>query len=142
MNKRKKIEKKHQNKNLFYSKNNFFNGNNYFYYERKGRGKRKVNEKMNLSYNRKINSLKNDIDCSNKNMDAKNNINEIKEISNKLNKNEFNFCKYLSYIMCCGRKNQKMNFIEELRHQVLSEETIVLNYLNLKEMNKLSEFVK
>ena len=35
-----------------------------------------------------------------------------------------------------------MKYVEELRYQILSEETIVRSYLNLREMNKLSEFLK
>ena len=35
-----------------------------------------------------------------------------------------------------------MNYAEELRYKILSEETIIQSYLNLKEMNKLSKFVK
>ena len=35
-----------------------------------------------------------------------------------------------------------MNVVGKLRHKILSEETIVQNYLHLKEMNKLSDFLK
>ena len=142
-----KIGKKNQNKYLFYNKTNYFYGNNYISYERKEKNKKRLSENINPSYFRKNNNLKNDIDNSNKYFNEKDNIGDIKNISDncnndKCNKNEFNFWKFLSYIVSCCKNNEKMNYIEELRYKILSEETIVQNYLILKEVNKLSEFIK
>ena len=138
------IDKKEPDKYLFYNKNNYYNGNTYIYYERKGRNKIKVKEKMK-PFHRESYNLKNDIDISNKYMSPKDKINDIKaikKITNKYNKSEFNFCKFLSYIICCTRNNQKMNYVEGLRFKILSEETVVKNYLYLLKMDKLSEFIK
>ena len=74
-------------------------------------------------------------------MNPKDKINELEIVKGK-NKNELNFRKFLYYIICCCKNNKMMSYIEELRFKILSEETVVRSYLNLKEMNKLSEFVK
>ena len=121
-------ENKGSNKYLIYNKNNYYSGKNYFYYERKEHNKIKENEKINPSNNIENNNLNNNINTYDKN-------------KKENNENEFNFCKFLSHIICCCRKNKKINYIEELRYKILSEETILCSYLNLKEINKLSEFV-
>ena len=139
---KEKNGKKVQNKYLVYNKNNYFNGNNYIYYERKQGNKIKVNEEMNPIYHKNDSNLKNDIDSCNKYINEKDDVNNKIDLSNKSNKNEYTFCRFLSYIICCGRNNQKMNYAEELRYKILSEETVFQNYLNLIEMNKLSEFIK
>ena len=136
-----KIDKMEQNKDFFYNKNNYSKGNNYIYYERKERNKIKIKEKKNPFYGRENNNLKNEIDNSNKYMKLKDKINELEIVKGK-NKNELNFRKFLYYIICCCKNNKMMSYIEELRFKILSEETVVRSYLNLKEMNKLSEFVK
>ena len=126
-----KDNKKDKNKYLFYNKNNYFVGNNYFYYERKEQNNKSEIEQMNLS-----NSIKTNL---------KNNIIHIKikdNINDKFNKNKFNFCKFLSYVISCCKNNQEMSYVKELRYKILSEETIIQSYLNLKEMNKLSKFIK
>ena len=125
------------NKYFIYNKNNF-GRNNYFYYERKKWSNRSETEQINLPKIIKSN-LKNDINNKDNYIKENGNLNDI---SNKCNENKFNFCKFLFYVACCNRKNKKIRNIEELRYKILSEETIVENYLNLKEINKLSEFIK
>ena len=134
-----KNEKKNQNKYLVYNKNNYLIGNNYFYYERKQPNQIREIKQANPLFSEKNYNLKNDINNNDKYIQEENNINDIGE---KCNKSEINFCKFLSYIICCGKNNKKMRYVEELRYKILSEETIAQNYFNLKEMNKLSEFLK
>ena len=83
--------------------------------------------------------LKNDINNNYKYIKINNNINNVND---KNSKNQYNFCKFLYYIICCCKNNENMNYVEKLRYKILSEETIVQYYFILKEMNKLSEFVK
>ena len=132
-------EKNRQNKYLVYNRNNYFSGNNYFYYERKEQRKRREIEQINPPYIIKNNNSKDENDNSDRYIKENNSVNDL---SDKCNKKEFNFFKFISYIICCHRNNENMNYIEELRYKVLSEETIVQCYLNLKEMNKLPEFLK
>ena len=128
-----------QNQRFIYNKNNYFSGNNYFYCKGKELNKIRGIKHTNTIFSLRRNYLKNYIDNKDKYSSEMNNINNIND---KYNKNKYNFCKFLSYIICCGTNNKKMNYVEELRYKILSEETIVQNYLNLKKMNKLPEFVK
>ena len=130
------IENLNQNKCLIYNRRNCFYKNNYSYYGKKVRNNRNETEQMSLPIR---NNLKNDIDNNDKYIKESGYINYI---GDKYNKIKFNFCQFLSYIICCGRNNEKINYVEKLRYKILSEETIVQYYLILKEMNKLSEFVK
>ena len=133
------IRKRDQNKYLAYNKNNGFSCNSYFYYERKERNKFKEFKQTNSFIREKSNNLKNDIDDSDKYIKKEDDINDN---CDKCNKSEIKFYKFLSYIICCGKNNRKMSSVEELRYKVLSEETIARSYLNLNEINKLSEFIK
>ena len=132
-------ESSEQNKYLFYNKSNYFGENNDFCREKKERNNKSEIEQMNFSNSLNHNNLKKETENNEKYIKAKY---KIIHINDKFNRNEFNFFKFISYFICCSRNNQKMNFIKELRYKILSEETIVQNYLNLKEVNKLSEIIK
>ena len=128
-----------QNKFLINDNNNYNDGNSYISYERKERNNKSEIEQINPPNNIGKFYLKNDNENINKYSKEKD---SIVNITDNYNKTEFNFCKFLAYIVRCNKNNQSMNYVEKLRHKIISEETIVQSYLNLKEMNKLSKFVK
>ena len=132
-------EKTNQKKYLVYNKNNYFSRNGYFYYERKELNKGGENTQRNSSLGEKRSNIKNDIHNNDKCIKEKDNINNI---NNNRNKSEFNYCKFLSYAICCYRNNKDMKYVENLRTKIISEENLVQGYFNLMEMNKLSEFLK
>ena len=125
---------------MFENKNNNIDeDNNYNNYEKNELNSVNRSENINLPNNIGNRVLKSYIDNNYKYNKENDNINEIGE---KFNKKEINLCKFLYYIIYRGRKNLKINYVEELRYKILSEEMLVQNYLKLKEMNKLLKYIK
>ena len=53
-----------------------------------------------------------------------------------LEKQNFNWCKFLGYLICCGRTDQKMKYYEEFRAKLISEDNIIQNYLDTYKLLK------
>ena len=136
-----KEEKTEQYKNLYLKRSNILNNNNYEmnkegnYYPdnnqpqryNRGYGGRGQNYNMGNNYqggyneNRETNSrnLKEEMTT------------EKKEDENKpLEKQHFNWCKYLGYMICCGTNDKKMKYYDDFRAKLISEENIIQNYMN------------
>jgi hypothetical protein len=136
-----KEEKTEQYKNLYLKRSNILNNNNYEmnkegnYYPdnnqpqryNRGYGGRGQNYNMGNNYqggyneNRETNSrnLKEEMTT------------EKKEDENKpLEKQHFNWCKYLGYMIACGTNDKKMKYYDDFRAKLISEENIIQNYMN------------
>ena len=133
-----KNEIKEPNKNFNFTKGNNLDKNNYNNERKQHNITRKI-EQIDFSNSNKTSILKIVTDHSDKYNKGEEDINNI---GRKYNKSEFNFCKFLLYIICCSKNNKKMSYIDELRYKILSEETIVQSYLNSREIKKLSNFLK
>ena len=48
-----------------------------------------------------------------------------------LEKQNFHWCKYLGYLICCGRNDKKITYYEDFRAKMISEENIIQNYLDI-----------
>ena len=59
------------------------------------------------------------------------------DIENRpLEKQNFNWCKFLGYLICCGRTDKKMSYYEDFRSKLISEENIIQNYLDTYKLLK------
>ena len=57
---------------------------------------------------------------------------ELDEIENKpLEKQNFKWCYYLEYLICCEKTSKKINYYKEFRARLISEENIIQNYIDI-----------
>jgi hypothetical protein len=56
-----------------------------------------------------------------------------------LEKQNFNFCSYLGYLICCEKTNKKITYYKEFRAKLISEENIIQNYIDIYKSN---EYIK
>ena len=57
-------------------------------------------------------------------------------------KQNFNWFKYIWYLLSCGRNNRKITFYENLRTSLISEENIIQSYLDVYQLLKLNNIQK
>ena len=50
---------------------------------------------------------------------------------NNNSKKRMKFCEYISYFFSCGKFHQKISCYDEFRTRIISEENLILNYLNV-----------
>ena len=62
--------------------------------------------------------------------------------SKPLEKQNFNWCKYLGYLICCGRNDKQMTYYEEFRAKLISEENIIQNYMDTYKLLKACNIQK
>ena len=62
--------------------------------------------------------------------------------SKPIEKQNFNWFKFIGYIICCGRNNKKIAYYEEFRAKLISEENIIQNYLDIYKLLKVSNIKK
>ena len=148
-----KDEKNEQYKNLYLKRNNILNsnnnydaskegGDNYQGGNKRGYGGRNNNQNYNRgNYNKggysestMAKNLKDD------------NITEKKEEfdpeAKPLEKQNFNWFKYLGYLICCGRNDKKIAYYEDFRAKMISEENIIQNYLDIYKLLKACNIKK
>ena len=53
-----------------------------------------------------------------------------------LEKKEFNWFKYIWYLICCGTNDKKISYYEDFRSKLISEENIIQNYLDIYKLLK------
>ena len=64
-------------------------------------------------------------------------IESKKDFENKpLEKQNFNWFKYLYYLICCGRNDEIIKYYEDFRSKLISEENIIQNYLDTYKLLK------
>ena len=56
-----------------------------------------------------------------------------------LEKQNFNWCNYLGYLICCEKTNKNMSYYKEFRARLISEENIIQNYMDAYKNN---EYIK
>ena len=134
------------NKNIFLKKNPYINKNYYDYFNEKFE-KKESNDKVENIYTKRSSKydLNNYDDKSSCNSQRKSNrksfpksirerkfSDKITELEDELDESqEFNFCKYLKYLICCKRKNRTLKYYEQFRIKIISEENIINNYFNV-----------
>ena len=59
-----------------------------------------------------------------------------------LEKQNFHWCKFLGYLICCGRNDEKMKYYEDFRAKLISEENIIQNYLDTYKLLKHCDIKK
>ena len=105
----------------------------------------------NNNYSKKYNNYKNIIKQKNILNDKSNQFkafenrysvtkrkNEEDDNSYKLiEKQQFNWFKYLGYMICCKRNNLKIQYYEDFRAQIISEESLIQNHLNVYRLLKV-----
>ena len=69
-------------------------------------------------------------------------VNEEDEISEKMinKKSDFNWFKYIWFIICCKRNNSIISFYEEYREKIISEENIIQDSLNINRIVNFFHF--
>ena len=55
-----------------------------------------------------------------------------------LKRYNFNWFKYIWYLICCGSNDSKINYIENIRNSLISEENIIQNYLDIYKLLKIN----
>ena len=64
------------------------------------------------------------------------------EDNKSLERHNFHWCKYLGYLICCGRNNKRMTYYEEFRAKLISEENIIKNYMDTYKLLKVCNIQK
>ena len=59
-----------------------------------------------------------------------------------LEKQNFNWCKFLGYLICCGRNDKNLSYYEEFRSKLISEENIIQNYMDTYKLLKACNIKK
>jgi hypothetical protein len=65
--------------------------------------------------------------------------NENENENKPLEKQNFNWCNYLGYLICCEKTNKNMSYYKEFRARLISEENIIQNYMDVYKNN---EYIK
>ena len=147
-------EKYEQYKNLYLKRTNYLNNNNRNNYEANKEGNYKQDNLQNSraygarggqTYNRG-NYQKGGYNESNtygRNLKDENTTEKKEELDNKpLEKQNFNWCKYLRYLICCGRNDKQLSYYEEFRAKLISEENIIQNYMDTYKLLKACNIPK
>ena len=142
-------EKQEQFKNLYLKRNNILN--NYFsdnkdneiqisqkVDRRANRGGRPVIRGNNNNNNNKIRPYRGRND-KNENYN-KNTINNLVTEKNEENKSKekqnFSWFTYMKFIICCGRNSPKLQYYEDFRNEIISEENILQFHLDIYKLLK------
>ena len=131
---------------IFLKKNNLVNKNYYDYFNEKSE-KKESNDKVDNIYTKRSSNYELNIydDKSSYNSQKRSNPKSHhkkrreSKISDKITEfeeehdesKEFNFCRYLKYLICCKRKNRTLRFYERFRIKIISEENIINNYFDV-----------
>lgn len=57
-------------------------------------------------------------------------------------KQNFNWFKYICYLICCRKNDKKISFYENLRASLISEENIIQSYLDVYQLLKINNIQK
>ena len=117
-----------------------------FYFNKKKKKKIGNSGKLIQNYNRKnkidnnliIETYKNTNDIFSK--EKKNNQKSEKKNNKKTTqKNGFTWCKYVWYILHCGRNNPNISYYYDFRIKIISEENIIQNYYDIHKLLKITK---
>ena len=130
----KKIGRNYQNKNDY---------NNSIYSIKRKNPKLKINNIYEGIDNKNNDYIKQEEFDENKNKeetDENKNKDDIKEIP--LEKENFNWFKYIWFLICCGTNDKKISYYENVRTSLISEENIIQSYLDIYQLLKVNNIEK
>ena len=61
------------------------------------------------------------------------------ENEDDIRKQNFNWFKYVWYLICCGTNDKNISYYEDIRATLISEENIIQNYLDIYQLLKLNK---
>ena len=136
-------EKTEQYKNLYLKRNNILNskyeGNkeenyqqDYNQQNRRGYGGRGQNYSKG-NYRQGFNDNR---DTYSRNLKDETTTEKKEDEGRPLEKQNFNWCKYLGYLICCGKNDKKLQYYEDFRAKLISEENIIQNYMDTYKLLK------
>ena len=67
---------------------------------------------------------------------------EKKEENKKKEKQNFSWFAYMKFIICCGRNNSKIQYYDDFRKQIISEENILQYHLDIYKLLKACNIEK
>ena len=147
-----KEEKTEQYKNLNLRRNNFLGNNNKYevdkegYYQqdsqqnKRGYGGRRQN--MNRGNSRQ-GGYNDNRDTFSRNLKDEMTTEKKEDSEGKpLEKQHFNWFKYLGYLICCGKNDKKLSYYEDFRAKLISEESIIQNYMDTYKLLKACNIKK
>ena len=137
-----KNEKKSKPSNLFLKRNNLINN-----YAIKESEFKQSTGHLNKRGNQNINTesyyeLKY---ANSKNLESKNKMetDKIDDLVNRpIEKQNFTWCQYIRYLICCRRKDHKILFYEDFRAKLISEENIIQNYLDIYQLLRINNIMR
>ena len=59
-----------------------------------------------------------------------------------IKKRNFNWFKYIKYLICCKTHDDKISYLENVRNSLISEENIIQNYLDIYQLLKINGIAK
>ena len=142
-------EKQEQFKNLYLKRNNILN--NYFsdnkdneiqisqkVDRRANRGGRPVIRGNNNNNNNKIRPYRgrNDKNANYNKNTINNLVTEKNEENKSKEKQNFSWFTYMKFIICCGRNSPKLQYYEDFRNEIISEENILQFHLDIYKLLK------
>jgi len=150
-----KDEKVEQYINIYNKRNNMLN-NQYQYNKESKEGNTHINNPENTSriysrrgvqyYNRRNNqdnlsNYKRETNFKNQIIEKKSNLEDSNE-QRVIEKQKFNWFKYLIFMISCGNSDKKIAYYETFRAKLISEENIIQNYLDIYKLLKLNNIHK
>ena len=149
-----KDEKNEQYKNLYLKRNNILNSNNNYDISKEGGGDnyqggnnrgyggRNNNQNYNRGNYNKGGYSESTMARNLKDENITEKKDEFDPESKPLEKQNFHWCKYLGYLICCGRTDKKITYYEDFRAKMISEENIIQNYLDIYKLLKACNIKK
>ena len=147
-------EKSEQDKNESTNRNNLLNlndnkktgrnnedisdssNNNSIYSKKRRIGKLKINN-IYEGINNKNNNIYSNPEDTEGNKDNKDDIKDI-----PLERQNFNWFKYIWFMICCGSNDKKISYYENVRTSLISEENIIQSYLDIYQLLKVNNIEK
>ena len=145
-------EKNQQYSNLYLKRNKILNNNNNYETNKEGnyqqdyqQNSRAYGGRGGQNYNRG-NYQQGGYSESNtygRNLKDETTTEKREDIDNRpLEKQNFHWCKYLGYLICCGRNDKQLTYYEEFRARLISEENIIQNYMDTYKLLKACNIPK
>ena len=133
------------NKKLSVNNLNEYNNNEEvdIYYNRRAYRRGGESKEMDNKYYEKDNNPKTSYATNNQTNNISNE-NKIQENEGTLgiNNQNFNWFKYIRYLICCGSNDKMISYYENIRESLISEENIIQNYLDIYKLLKINGIEK
>jgi len=140
-------EKQEQFKNLYLKRNNIANNyldnkddENYISQKADRRAKRIVRSVIRGNNNNNNNIRpyrgRNDKKATNNKNTINKFVTEKNEESKKMEKQNFSWFAYMKFVICCGKNNPKIQYYDDFRNEIISEENILQYHLDIYKLLK------